>query len=75
MINKKFTFGDQPTLMITDGKTLGSASKNSKSDQTKQVESNKGSVHQLFDPRDKELVEERIASALYLDKPSQVNLI
>ena len=61
--------------MITDGKTLGSASKNSKDNQTRQIDSNKGSVLQLFDPRDKELIEERIASALYLDKPSQVNLI
>lgn len=30
VINKKFTFGDQPPLMITDGKTLGSASKSSR---------------------------------------------
>lgn len=72
LINKKFTFGDQPPLMITDGQTLGSATKSSKEDKTtRKTKSSRGTLQQqFFDPRDKELIEERIAAALYLDKPS-----
>lgn len=71
-LNKKLTFGQQP-LMITDGRSQGSAARNK---DLENIGSKQGFENPpLFDLQDKELIEERIAAALFLDKPSQVNLI
>ena len=55
--------------MITDGKVLGSASKSSRGPIQTAMDSGMNN-QPLFDLQDKELIEERIAAALYLDKPS-----
>ena len=58
--------------MITDGKMLGSATKSSRDPGQVAMSASKtsGGHQPLFDFQDKELIEERIASALLLDKPS-----